>query len=434
MEFNYYNREAETISPDKLRELQLERLKSTVERVYHGNEYYRKKFDEKGVKPGDIRHLEDITKLPFTTKDDLFNTYPTGLMVVSKEELVRYHMSSGTTGKPKVIPYTKNDIKIWTELMARSLAAIGITRDDVVQNGYGYGLFTGGLGIHQGAEALGATVIPIGGGGTERHLEIMRDMGSTAITCTPSYAIYLGETLHEKGIDPLSLKLKIGHHGAEPWTEEMRAQIEELWGFKEKGGGAYDIYGLSEMGGPGVATECQLQQGSHIWADHFIPEIVDPKTGEPLEPGEWGELVLTSITREAMPLIRYRVGDLTALIPEPCGCGRTHPRMEHITGRTDDMLIIRGVNVFPSQIEQIVMRHEELAPAYMIVVDRSGTLVELSVQVERREGAELPPDFRSRLEGELRDRLSVRCGVELKEPGELPRFEGKAKRVVEKRA
>ncbi|MFQ6090552.1 MAG: phenylacetate--CoA ligase family protein, partial [Candidatus Bipolaricaulia bacterium] len=335
--FNYYNREAETIPPHRLRELQFKRLKSTIERVYHGNGYYRKKFDEKGVKPDDIRHLEGITKLPFTTKEDLFNTYPTGLMISSNEELVRYHMSSGTTGKPKVIPYTKNDIKIWTELMARSLAAIGITRGDVVQNGYGYGLFTGGLGIHQGAEALGATVIPIGGGGTERHLEIMRDMGSTAITCTPSYAIYLGEALHEKGIDPLSLPLKIGHHGAEPWTEEMRAQIEELWGFKEKGGGAYDIYGLSEMGGPGVASECQLKQGSHIWADHFIPEIVDPKTGEPLEPGEWGELVLTSITREAMPLIRYRVGDLTALIPEPCECGRTHPRMEHITGRTDDM-------------------------------------------------------------------------------------------------
>jgi len=418
---------------DKLKELQFARLKSALERAYQ-NEYYRKKIAEHGVKPTDIKSLTDLEKLPFTTKEDLLNNYPTGLMVSSPRELVRYHMSSGTTGKPKVIPYTRKDIQTWTELMARTLAAVGVCQDDIVQNCYGYGLFTGGLGFHYGAEALGATVIPVGGGGTDRQIQIMQDMGTTVLTCTPSYAIYLGEAIQERGIDPLSIRVRISQCGAEPWTEEMREQIEELWGFKEKDGGAYDIYGLSEMGGPGVATECQLKHGMHVWSDHFIPEIIDPKTGEPLEPGKWGELVLTSITREAMPLIRYRTGDLTALIPEPCECGRTHPRMRRITGRSDDMLIIRGVNVFPSQIEQVIMQHEELAPAYLIIVDRTKTLADLSVQVERKEGIKLPADFAEKLAAKLRSQLMVRCNVEIKEPHELPRFEGKAKRVIEKRA
>jgi phenylacetate-CoA ligase len=353
-------------------------------------------------------------------------------MVSSQEELVRYHMSSGTTGKPKVIPYTSKDIHTWTELMARTIAAVGVSKDDVVQNCYGYGLFTGGLGFHYGSEALGATVIPAGGGGTDRQIEIMQDMGTTVITCTPSYAIYLGEAIQQKGISPESLKVRVAQCGAEPWTEEMREHIEELWGFKAKGGGAYDIYGLSEMCGPGVATECQFKQGLHIWADHFIPEIIDPNTGEPLKAGQWGELVLTNITKEAMPLIRYRTGDLTTLIEERCECGRTHPRIKRIRGRADDMLIIRGVNVFPSQIEHVLMQHDELAPAYMIVVDRKKALAELTVQVEPKRGAELPEDFKAQLERKLQVSLNLRCGVEIKKPGELPRFEGKAKRIIER--
>jgi len=426
--FQYFDREAETMPLNALKALQLERLRAAVAKAYQ-NAYYRQKFQAHGVKPDDLKSLEDLHKFPFTTKEDLLQNYPTGLMVVPKEALVRYHMSSGTTGKPKVIPYTRKDIQTWTELMARTLAAVGVTSEDVVQNCYGYGLFTGGLGFHYGAEALGATVIPTGAGATERQIEIMLDMGSTVITCTPSYAIHLGETMRTKGIAPEKLKVRIGQHGAEPWTEEMRARIEELWAFSEKGGGAYDIYGLSEMCGPGVATECQAKSGLHIWSDHFIPEIIDPKTGEPLPAGQHGELVLTNATKDAMPLIRYRTGDITSLILEPCACGRTHPRMERITGRTDDMLIIRGINVFPSQIEHILMGHTELAPAYLIVVDKRQALAELSVQVEPKAGVTLDEDFRKRLERELQVKLGLRCAVEVRKPGELPRFEGKAKRV-----
>jgi phenylacetate-CoA ligase len=338
-------------------------------------------------------------------------------------------MSSGTTGKPKVVAYTRRDVEAWTEVMARTLAAVGVTREDIVQNCYGYGLFTGGLGFHYGAEALGATVIPSGAGGTERQIEVMLDMGTTVITCTPSYAVRLGEVLRERGIDFQALNVRIGHHGAEPWTEELRKHIEELWGFPTRGGGAYDIYGLSEMCGPGVATECQAKHGLHIWADHFFPEIVDPRTGEPLPPGERGELVFTNLAKEAMPLIRYRTGDITSLIPEPCPCGRTHPRMERITGRVDDMLIIRGVNVYPSQIEHVLLGHPELAPAYLIVVDRRPVMAELAVQVEPKAGVALPEGFKERLEYELQTQLGLRCAVELKGPGELARFEGKAKRV-----
>jgi len=426
--YHYFDREAETIPSDKLKALQLERLQQSVRRAYQ-NDHYSKKCQEQGVTPDDLRSLEDLGKFPFTTKEDLLQNYPLGLSVAPKEQLVRYHMSSGTTGKPKAIPYTRRDIETWTELMARTLAAVGVTPNDVVQNCYGYGLFTGGLGFHYGAEALGATVIPTGAGGTDRQIEVMLDMGTTVITCTPSYAIHLGETLRERGIHLEQLKVRIGHHGAEPWTEEMRRHIEELWGFAERGGGAFDIYGLSEMCGPGVATECQAKEGLHIWADHFYPEIIDPKTAEPLPPGKRGELVLTNVTKEAMPLIRYRTGDITSLIPEPCPCGRTLPRMERIAGRADDMLIIRGVNVFPSQIEHVLMGHPELAPAYLIVVDRRPAMAELAVQVEPKAGVSLDEEFKGKLERELQTRLGLRCAVEIKSPGELPRFEGKAKRV-----
>ena len=426
--WHYFDEKAERIDPKQLQALQLERLRQTLERAYR-NEYYRQKFREHGVTPEDLTSLEDFKRFPFTTREDLHKNYPTGLLVCDPREVVRHHMSSGTTGKPKVVAYTRRDIETWTEVMARTLAAVGVTPNDVVQNCYGYGLFTGGLGFHYGAEALGATVIPTGAGGTERQIDVMLDMGSTVITCTPSYAIRLGEALRERGTDPQALQVRIGHHGAEPWTEELRGHIEELWGFPQRGGGAYDIYGLSEMCGPGVATECQAQHGLHIWADHFYPEIIDPETGEPLPPGERGELVLTNITKEAMPLIRYRTGDITALIPEPCPCGRTHPRMERITGRVDDMLIIRGVNVYPSQIEHVLMGHPELAPAYLIVVDRRTPLAELSVQVEPQAGVRLRDGFREELERELQTKLGVRCAVEIKAPGELPRFEGKAKRV-----
>ncbi|HED03492.1 MAG TPA: phenylacetate--CoA ligase family protein [Candidatus Fraserbacteria bacterium] len=428
VEYRYFDREVETLSVEELHVLQLERLQSALARADQ-NECYHRKFQEQGLSPTDLRYLEDLQRFPFTTKEDILTNYPTGLMACAPVDVVRYHMSSGTTGKPKVIPYTPQDIKTWAQLMARTLAAVGITAEDVVQNCYGYGLFTGGLGFHYGAEALGATVIPSGAGSTERQIQTMLDMGTTVITCTPSYAIHLGETLQARGIQPQDLRVRIGHHGAEPWTEQIRQRIEALWGFAGKGGGAYDIYGLSEMCGPGVATECQAQEGLHLWADHFIPEIIDPQSGEPLRPGERGELVLTSITREAMPLIRYRTGDITSILPEPCPCGRTHPRMERIAGRADDMLIIRGVNVFPSQIEHVLMERAELASAYLIVVDRRQAMVELSVQVEPQVGTTLSEDFQAHLERVLQTKLGLRCTAEIKQAGELPRFEGKAKRV-----
>jgi len=428
LRYRYFDPEAETMPRERLEALQLERLRAALARAYR-NEYYRRKCRERGLTPDDLRSLEDLKKFPFTTKEDLLQNYPAGLMVSPREEVVRFHMSSGTTGKPKVIPYTRNDIETWTGLMARTMATIGVTAEDVVQNCYGYGLFTGGLGFHYGAEALGATVIPTGAGMTERQIEIMLDMGTTVLAATPSYAIHLGEALRARGVGPERLKVRLAHLGAEPWTEEMRSRIEDLWAFSEKGGGAYDSYGLSEMCGPGVATECPVRDGLHIWADHFIPEIIEPETGEPVPEGQRGELVLSNITKEAMPLIRYRTGDITSLTWEPCPCGRTHPRIGRIMGRADDMLVIRGINVFPSQIEHVLMQFPELAPAYLIVVDRRTALAGLSVEVEPRPGVALGEDFKARLEHELQVRLNLRCSVELKRPGELPRFEGKARRV-----
>ncbi len=429
-----WNDEFETLPREALEALQLKRLKAVVERVYATVPFYKRKFDEAGVKPDDIKSLEDLKKLPFTTKDDLRENYPFGMFAVPLKQVVRVHASSGTTGKPTVVGYTKRDIDTWSELMARSLSAAGVTKEDIIQNAYGYGLFTGGLGVHYGAERIGATVIPISGGNSKRQIMIMKDFGATALTCTPSYALHLAEVAQEMGVDPRSTNLKVGIFGAEPWTEEMRREIEETWNIK-----AIDIYGLSEIIGPGVSIECEeAQNGLHIFEDHFIAEIIDPETGENLPYGEYGELVITTLTKEAFPVIRYRTRDITRLIKEPCICGRTTVRMDRVRGRTDDMLIIRGVNVFPSQIEEVIMSTKGVLPHYMIIVDREGTLDTLEVQVEVDEKL-FSDEIRKlqqvarRLEQNIKETLGISVKVKLVEPKTLQRFEGKAKRVIDKR-
>ncbi len=429
-----YNIEFETLPREALEAIQLRRLKNTVERVYATVPFYKRKFDEAGVKPEDIKSLDDLRRLPFTTKQDLRDNYPFGLFAVPMENVVRIHASSGTTGKPTVVGYTARDIDTWSELMARALAAAGATRGDIIHNAYGYGLFTGGLGVHYGAEKLGASVIPISGGNTKRQIMIMRDFGATVLTCTPSYALYLAEVAKEMGVDPKTLKLKAGLFGAEPWSEKMRDEIEEALDLT-----ALDIYGLSEIIGPGVSVEClEAKKGLHIFEDHFIPEIIDPETGEPLPYGETGELVITTITKEAFPVIRYRTRDITSLNPEPCVCGRTHIRMNRVTGRTDDMLIIRGVNVFPSQIESVLMEIEEVEPHYQLIVDREGTLDTLTVLVEVGEQAfsdevKKLQSLEKKIEKNIKEYLGVSAKVKLVEPKTIARSEGKAKRVIDKR-
>lgn len=429
-----WNEEFETLPREALEALQLKRLKATIERVYYTVPFYREKFDSLGIKPDKIKSLEDLKTLPFTTKDDLRENYPFGLFTVPLKQVVRIHASSGTTGKPTVVGYTKRDIETWAELMARSLSAAGVTKEDIIQNAYGYGLFTGGLGVHYGAEKIGATVIPVSGGQSKRQIMIMKDFGSTVLTCTPSYALHLAEVAIEEGINPRDTKLRVGVFGAEPWSEEMRKQIEETWGIK-----AIDIYGLSEIIGPGVSVECEeAQSGLHIFEDHFIPEIVNPETGEPLPYGEYGELVITTITKEAFPLIRYRTRDITRLIKEPCICGRTHIRMDRVRGRTDDMLIIRGVNVFPSQIEEILISTEGVLPHYMIIVDREGSLDILEVQVEVDERVfsdevRKLQELARKIENNIKDSIGISARVKLVEPKSLQRFEGKARRVIDKR-
>ncbi|PKN44997.1 MAG: phenylacetate--CoA ligase, partial [Deltaproteobacteria bacterium HGW-Deltaproteobacteria-16] len=361
-----------------LEALQLKRLKAQVARVHATVAYYRKKMEDAGVTPDDIQTLADIRLLPFTTKEDLRKNYPFGLFTVPMEKVVRIHASSGTTGKPTVVGYTKRDIEMWAELMTRTLSAAGVHSGDIVHNAYGYGLFTGGLGAHYGAENLGAAVIPISGGNTKRQIQIMQDFGSTVLLSTPSYALNIADAMADQGIDPATLKLRVGVFGAEPWSEAMREEIEARLKIK-----AIDIYGLSEVMGPGVAAEClEEQKGLHIMEDHFLPEIVDPDTFAPLPVGEAGELVFTTLTKEAFPVIRYRTKDISRLIPDVCSCGRTFHRIPKITGRTDDMLIIRGVNVFPSQIEEVIMGVEGVEPHYQIVVEREGSLDKIEVQVE----------------------------------------------------
>ena len=429
-----WNDEFETLPREAIESLQLKRLQQTVQRVNATVPFYREGFRKAGVTPDKIRSLDDLRRLPFTLKQDMRENYPYGLFAVPLDQIVRIHASSGTTGKPTVVGYTRRDIETWSELMARSFVAAGAHRGDVIHNAYGYGLFTGGLGAHYGAEKLGASVIPMSGGNTKKQIMIMQDFGSTVLTCTPSYSLYLAEAAAEEGIDFRLLKLRVGIFGAEPWTESMRNEIEEKLNIK-----AIDIYGLSEILGPGVGIECiEAQRGLHLWEDHFLPEIINPETGEVLPVGEQGELVITTITKEGIPMIRYRTRDITRLIPEPCICGRTHVRLERMSGRTDDMLIIRGVNVFPSQIESVLMRIDGIEPHYQLIVGREENLDTLEVQVEVNEGAfsdeiKVMQDLSSRIRKEIKDLLGITCKVRLVEPKSIARSEGKAKRVIDKR-
>ncbi len=425
--------EFEQMSREELEQLQIERLEATINRAYLNVPFYRKKFDELGIDPDQIKSLDDLRRLPFTTKDDLRENYPYGMFAVPLREVVRIHASSGTTGTPTVVGYTRNDIKTWANLVARILTAGGVTRDDVVQIAFGYGLFTGGFGLHYGAERVGASVIPISSGNTERQIKIMQDFKTTTLICTPSYALVIADTMYEMGVNVNGLSLKYGLFGAEPWSEKMRNEIEEKLKIK-----ATDNYGLSEVMGPGVAGECLEQKGLHINEDHFIVEIINPDTLEPVKPGEVGELVITTLTKEAFPMIRYRTRDLTRLITEPCACGRTFYRMSKVLGRTDDMLIVKGVNVFPSQIETVLFEIEGTEPHYQIVVDRKGHLDELTVYVEVSEDIffdemkkqqELIDTIKRRLASEL----GISVEVKLVEKKTLQRFEGKAKRVIDKR-
>ena len=375
-----WNEKIECATREEMKLLQSQRLKETVQRIYHAVPSYRKKMQEAGLTPHDIKGVDDLSRLPFTTKADLRDNYPFGLFTVPMSEIVRLHASSGTTGKPTVVGYTRKDIQMWAEVVTRSLCMAGVHHHDIVQIAYGYGLFTGGLGLHYGTENLGASVIPISGGNTTKQIQLMEDFGSSVICCTPSYALNIAEVMKEQGVDPRSLKLRVGIFGAEPWTEAMRQEIETKLGIK-----AIDIYGLSEIVGPGVSCECEHQCGMHIQEDHFLPEIIDPETLEPLPPGEIGELVFTTITKEGIPLIRYRTRDLTKLIYEPCICGRTLVRMVKCKGRSDDMLIIRGVNVFPSQIETVLLQMSETEPHYVLIIEREGTLDTVTLMVEVQE-------------------------------------------------
>ncbi|HOS72703.1 MAG TPA: phenylacetate--CoA ligase [Bacteroidales bacterium] len=433
MNTNIWNRHFECMERDDLRYNQERRLRETVERVYFNVPYYRHKMQEAGLGPESVNTLEDLRKLPFTTKDDLRDNYPFGLFAVPMSEIVRLHASSGTTGKPTVVGYTRNDIATWSEVMARTLACAGAGRDDFIHIAYGYGLFTGGLGLHYGGEKIGASVIPISGGNTTRQLQLMRDLGSTILACTPSYALFLAEAIQENGVNRSDLKLKAGVLGAEPWTENMRKEIEKKLEIK-----AIDIYGLSEVIGPGVASECMVQNGLHVNEDHFYPEIIDPDTLEVLPEGAMGELVFTTITKEGLPLIRYRTRDLTRLNYEKCECGRTFVRMEKCLGRSDDMLIVRGVNLFPSQIETVLLEMKEIKPHYLIIVDRIHNLDTLELQVEVDE--EFFQDKISQLQiirGRLQDRLENAIGlsinVTLVEPKTIERSEGKSQRVIDRR-
>lgn len=429
-----YNEEFETLPRPALEALQLKRLKNTLARVYANVPFYKGSFDKAGITPDDVKDLEDLRKLPFTYKQDMRDSYPYGLFAAPMDDIVRIHASSGTTGKPTVVGYTRKDIDIWSELMARTFVTAGAHKGDIIHNAYGYGLFTGGLGAHYGAERLGASVIPISGGNTKRQIMIMQDFGSTVLTCTPSYALFMAEEARAEGVDIRDLKLRVGIFGAEPWSEAMRGEIEEKLDLT-----ALDIYGLSEIMGPGVAQECfEGKHGLHIWEDHFIPEIINPDTGEVLPAGEKGELVITTITKEGIPLIRYRTRDITSISYEPCVCGRTHARLARMSGRSDDMLIIRGVNVFPSQIETILVGIEGVEPHYLLIVGRTDNLDNLEVQVEVDERLfsdeiKVLQALARRIEKEIKDMLGVTCKVKLVEPKTIQRSEGKAKRVIDNR-
>jgi len=428
----YWNPTYECMSREEMRKVQFERLVETVKRVYHNVPYYRNKMQAKGIEPGDIKSLDDLKNLPFTYKDDLRVTYPFGMFAAPLSEIIRIHASSGTTGKQTVVGYTRKDIETWSEVTARALVCAGADKTSIVQVAYGYGLFTGGLGMHYGTEKIGAAVIPISGGNTKRQIQIMKDFGTTILCCTPSYALYIAEELREAGIKKEDLNLKAGIFGAEPWSEQMREEIENQLGLL-----AIDIYGLSEVIGPGVACECKYKCGMHI-NDHFIPEIIDPETEEVLPEGSTGELVFTTITKEGLPLIRYRTRDISSLSYERCECGRTVVRMIKVCGRTDDMIIIRGVNVFPSQIESVLLEMGETAPHYQLVVDRVGKLDMLEVRVEMTpqmfsDQVKNIESVEKRIRNAIESTLGISTKVTLVEPKSIARSEGKAKRVIDNR-
>lgn len=428
----YWQQDLECMPREDLEQLQLTRLKELVDRVADVP-FYNNKLKAIGIQSQDIKSLADLRHLPFTIKQDLRDNYPYGMFAVPLKDLVRIHASSGTTGKPTVVGYTAADIATWSNLIARCLAGTGVTRDDIVHVAYGYGLFTGGIGMHYGAEHLGATAVPVSGGNTSRQVMILKDFAPTVLACTPSYATYLAEAVAEQGFNPQDLKLRVGVFGAEPWSEGMRRDLENKLGIK-----AYDIYGLSEIMGPGVACECQAQNGLHVAEDHFIAEVINPETGEPLPYGQRGELVVTTLTKQGLPVIRYRTRDITILHPEKCACGRTHVRIERVTGRSDDMLIIRGVNVFPSQVESVLLDIGQTQPHYLLIVDRQGKMDTLEVWVEV--SAELFSDEVKGLEGlehMIRSRIESTLGISVKvklvEPKSIARSEGKAKRVIDRR-
>lgn len=432
MQGNYFQPELECASREVLHYIQSKRLRKLVERCYNNVPLYKQRMDEAGILPGDIKDIDDVKKLPFTTKQDLRDTYPFDLFAVPREELARIHASSGTTGKQTVVGYTKADIDAWATGAARSIVMAGGTKADLVHVSYGYGLFTGGLGLHYGAEKLGATAIPVSSGNTKRQVQILQDYGSDILCCTPSYAMYIGETVRDMGVDPKTLRVRAGIFGAEPWTEEMRREIERLLAIE-----AFDIYGLSEIAGPGVACECHQHNGLHINEDMFYPEVIDPDTGETLPDGTYGELVFTCIGKEALPLMRYRTRDICSLNHLPCECGRTLVRMSKPRGRTDDMLIIRGINVFPSQIESVLLELG-MDPNYQLVVDRVGNLDTLEVQVEMNEGmfgdtVRSLESIEHKIGNALQSTLNIVAKVRLLEPKSIPRSEGKAKRVIDKR-
>lgn len=428
-----YNEKAECMSAQEKEELQLKRLQVVVKRAYENVPYYHQRLEEAGVTPEDIQTLKDIEKIPFTTKSDLRDAYPFGMFAVSTDDIVEVHTTSGTTGKPTVSGYTTKDLEIWGEVVARALSMAGATKKDIVQNCYGYGLFTGGLGVHHGGQKVGCTVIPISAGNTQRQIEIIQDFKSTIITCTPSYAMYIAEVLEREGVPPEDIKLKAGVFGAEMWTEEMRNEIERRLNID-----ALNIYGLTEIIGPGVANECMEKDGLHIFDDHFYPEIIDPQTLETLPEGENGELVLTTLTREGMPVLRFRTRDITTLRRGECECGRTHVKMDRITGRSDDMLKIRGVIVFPSQIERAILKIPGMEPHYQIIASRPHHLDELEVQVETSpalfsDEVKHVEEVRKSIEKHIHDEIGLRVNVTLVEPRSLPRSEGKAVRVIDKR-
>ncbi len=430
----FWEKEKETIDRKSLENLQIELLREKIEYTYNNVPFYKRKFDEYGITKESIKTIEDIRKLPFTTKIDFRDNYPFGLLAKPMKEIVRIHSSSGTTGKPTVVAYTKKDIKTWANLVARIAKAAGVTDEDIVQIAFGYGLFTGGFGLHYGLENIGAAIIPASSGNTKRQIMLMQDYGATVLVCTPSYALYIAEVAKNMGIDPKKdLKLRIGMFGAEPWSEQLRKKIEENLNIK-----AYDNYGLSEIIGPGVAGECEAQNGMHVAEDHFIVEIINPETEEPVKPGEYGELVVTTITKEALPVFRYRTRDITKLDYSTCKCGRTTVRMSKPIGRTDDMLIIRGVNVFPSQIEEVLFNIEGVSPHYQIVVDRKGALDTVTVLVEANANLFFDEMKKQKLlldkiNDELKTTLGIDVDVKLVEPNTIERSEGKAKRIIDKR-